>query len=141
MQQRDLLKDQIEQLGRVLGKAIAIITGSAAGANPVEILNIANDQLREELGFEIEDLLPLEDEALTDYLTDKGFDPEKLELLADYFYAAGRILATTEETTAHVYLQKALQLLVIVEETTGTFSFERMEKAREIEDRSERLQE
>jgi hypothetical protein len=59
MEQRDLLKDQIEQLGKVLAKVLADIIGFKGQGQAVEGIQKTNEALQEEADINIESLLNL----------------------------------------------------------------------------------
>ena len=56
MEQRDLLKDQIEQLGKVLAKILPDFLGLKSEGQISQGIEITNHRLRSELDIEIEEL-------------------------------------------------------------------------------------
>ena len=75
MQQRDIIKDEIERLGRVLGKLITLVTGSPGGDMNLELrLKEVQDRLRNDLELELDDLLQLSREDLIRTLFSRQHD-------------------------------------------------------------------
>jgi len=80
MVQRDFIKDEIERMGRVLGKFITLVTGTAGGDLTPELRwRVIQEQLREELGIDPEDLLTLPRAKLIKLLDDLHLQPAHLD--------------------------------------------------------------
>ena len=59
--------------------------------------------------------------------------PEHLEILSKYLKEVGETKITTNINDAKVYLNKSLELLVLIDDITKTMSFERMNQKLQIE--------
>ena len=132
MEQRDFIRDQIEQLGRVLGQAIASFLGLKSTGNVSKGIEVANQQLKSELDIDINELLNLSKIELKKYFNNRNFSDEHLEQLAEYFKEIGKSKVDYDKKGAKTHLKKAITLLEIVDETTKTMSFERINKKTEI---------
>ena len=89
MIQRDIIQQQIEQLGRALGKIITGFLGLKAQGNVMEGFEIANQQFNQELDIDIAKLLEMDKVLLTDYLKDKPFTSTHLTEIAEYIEIVG----------------------------------------------------
>ncbi|MFT6001004.1 MAG: hypothetical protein ACI81P_003470 [Neolewinella sp.] len=101
MQQRDIIKDEIERLGRVLGKLITLVTGSSGGDMNLELrLKEVQDRLRNDLGLAPDDLLQLSRNDLILKLDDLQLTPNHLYQLGDFLtlWAYEEALHTTRAT-------------------------------------------
>ncbi|WP_116107516.1 hypothetical protein [Lewinella sp. IMCC34191] len=133
MQQRDILQDEIEELGRVLGRILATFLGWQSEGDPVRGTQMANEQLASELDVSVEQLLALDEQALREYLTTRNWTPAHMEALAQYLAAAGTEKMHTDRAEAERYVQTALRLLDIADDQSATLSFERMSLRGDIE--------
>lgn len=124
MQQRDIIKDEIERLGRVLGKLITLVTGSPGGDMNQELrLKEAQDRLRDDLGLVPDDLLQLSRSDLIRKLDDLQLRPNHLYQLGDFLtlWAYEEKLPTTRATL----YQRALLLYDLAGERSGVYSIQR----------------
>jgi hypothetical protein len=87
MEQEDYLKRQIDQLGRVLGKILADLTGlRSQGATGIG-LEAADYALKEELGFDLSALASIPKENFIQTLQEvKYFSNENLDNLAGIMF-------------------------------------------------------
>lgn len=123
MEQRDLIKDQIEQLGRVLGKIIADFLGLKTQGNIGHAMEVSSRQLKDELDLDVEQFLNVSEKELKDFLNKRHFTAEHIELLADYLFEIGR---SNQDSLR--YLKRSITLLDIADEHSQTISFVRQEK-------------
>ena len=126
MVQGDYLLRQVEQLGKVLGM---LIFSKGNGKLNMEIANQAFKS--EGLGFDIDELLSLDEENLIDFLkTDKNIDVKNLEKLADIllFVAENNI----SEFSDKLYVM-SLKMYKYLEELESIYSFERNIKIDKIQ--------
>lgn len=128
MERRDILKEQIEQLGRVLGKITANFIGlKTQGSVQEEPVQATNQALQTELNLDIDNVLQLEDAALAQYLDALKFNEQHLDQLAHYLYEAGKHHQVAENhETAQSYFQAAGRLLLLLEEQSSTITFARI---------------
>ena len=132
MEQRDLIKDQIEQLGKVLAKILSNFLGMADKNNVSNGIETTNQQLKNELNIDIEKILSLAKEELKNYLSTLQLNEEHLETLSEYFEEIGIREIKTNKAKSKLYLEKAIELLDIANEISSTFSLNRITKKNEI---------
>ena len=84
MERRDLIKDQIEQLGKVLGTIIAGFFGLKSQGKVEQGIEISNEKFKEEMDIDINKILRIEYSDLSIYLSNLKLSPEQLEKLIDY---------------------------------------------------------
>lgn len=133
MEQRDYLKDQIDQLGRVLGEIVANFLKLKTNGNPMEGLEQSNEDLKEQLDIDIPYLLDADETDVKTSLTAKKMTDNQIETLSDYFKEAGESLLDEDQQRAHEYLQKSKALLDFADELSGAISFQRISKKNSIE--------
>ena len=132
MEQRDLLKEQIEQVGRVLGKILADFLGLKTQGNSAQAISFSKQQLNSELDIDLEKILNLSGKALATYLKDRLYSEENIELLVDYLYTIGKN-DREQGINSSIYLRKAIDLLEIADELSNTISFDRHTKKQQIQ--------
>lgn len=126
MFQEDYLLRQINQLARALGKLIFDFMGIKNTGLIEEYHQIVDKILKEEIDYNLTELLDIPDEEFMSHLLRKdGFNDTNLNLLADLFYEMGSYLPKKEALT---YLKKAFILYQYVENHDSTYSFERRAK-------------
>jgi hypothetical protein len=134
MERRDLLKDQIEQMGKVLAEIVSSFLGLKSKGRVSEGIEISKDQLKGQFDIDIETMMALNSHELKDYLKVRNLTAGHIETLSDYFTELGKTkMDTNNQQVASSKLKKALELLDVADEISGTMSFERMEKRNEIE--------
>jgi hypothetical protein len=127
MVQRDFIKDEIERLGRVFGKLITMILATEGGAmGPSEIRQIAQEQLRDEFDFDIDEVLELSRIDLMARLDEFNLLPPQMEQLGDFL----TIWAKREEDpeARQLLFRRALLLFDMAGERSGTYSMIRADK-------------
>jgi len=134
MQHRDLLKDQIEQLGKALAKIMADFLGQKTQGEALRGIEAANKQLQSQLDLDIDKLSVLTKGELKTHLTKKHFTAPQLELLAEFFKEAGGVELNKNSEMAKARLTKARELLNIADEISGALSLDRVQKLNEIEE-------
>lgn len=130
MQQRDLLKEQIEQLSKVLAQVLASFLGLASSSTINQAILISNKSLTDKAGIDIETLIYYNKTRLKTELSQLNFTDTHFELLADYLTTVGK--SSSNNTLANQYFQTALALLDITDELSATMSFERINKMNTI---------
>lgn len=86
MEQRDYLKKQFDQLGRVLGKMLAILLELKTQGKVEETLAVYMESFIENVNLDIDELLLIEDADFIAELTrNKCFSNESLLTLAEIF--------------------------------------------------------
>ena len=133
MQQRDILKDQIEQLGRVLGKIIADFLGRKAQGEVGRALEETHQALQTALGMDPDELLNWSAVEMEAWVNDRQWSSAQIDTLARYYYEAGAH-RQDREGGAHNRFETARILLKLSEERSDTLTFDRMELKRLIDD-------
>ena len=131
MERRDLIKDQIEQLGRVFGAILARFLGTKAAGNLTEGIEIANESLQSQLDLDVDLILTLDTPELKEYLTQRKLSSEHLETLADYFIAWADATAANPKKARTLY-QTVLRLYDIIDAWSDLYSLARFEKEKQI---------
>ena len=130
MEQKDYLLREIEKIGMVLR---AILNSLIGKKEEIEInINFekTNEQLINEIGFDLEKFLSLDLSSSKDYLSNfNGINTTNLVLIAEIISQFG-INEQTENKK--IYLEKALQIYELCNLTDKTFSFERESKINKI---------
>ena len=130
MFQEDYLLRQINQLARALGKLVFDFMGIKNTGLIEEYHQVANKILKEEIDYNLTELLDIPDDEFVSHLLRKeGFNDANLNLLGDLFYEMGSYLPKNESLP---YLKKAFILYQYVENHDSTYSFERRGKMEDI---------
>ena len=138
MQQRDFLKDQIDQLSRVLGKILAEFLGLKTSGDVDNAIAVTNEQLHTELNLDIERLTQLSAEALAEYVASQYFTAEHLDQLSRYCFEIGAARKAEDDLTYLKYFVTAMRLLALAEQTLSTITFDRIDLKGRIERELER---
>ena len=138
MERRDILKDQIEQLGRVLGKILANFLGLKSEGRISQGIEMTNKQLQLELDIDIEKITTFDGPGLRDYLKGRKLVAEHLEKLSDYLAQVGKFTWEDDKQKAKRLLETAIELLDIADEISKTASFDRVDRRHKIEEMLQR---
>jgi len=134
MQQRDILIDKIEQLGKVLGKIISNFFDNLANGNIIELEQHTNQQLDSELDIDIESLLQMNAHKLEKHFESSLMSDNHFEMLSKYLYQLGQFKKNQlEQNAIQNYFNTALILLNLADSRSETFDFERMKFKKKIE--------
>ncbi len=132
MEHRDLLKDQIEQLGKVLAKVLSDFLGFKSSGNAIQGIEISNESLQSELDIDIEKIMAINKTELDEYVRNRKLTDIHLELLSEYLKEVGAVKTKIDKSDAQLCLQKAIELLDIADEISKTMSFDRINKKGDI---------
>lgn len=132
MEQRDLIKDQIEQLGKVLAKILSDFLGLKSSSNVAQGIEISNERLQSELDIDIEKLITLNKTELVEYLKNRRLTAGHLETLSEYLKEVGIAKTEINKSEARLCLEKAIEFLDIADEISKTTSFDRINKKSKI---------
>ena len=132
MEKRDYIKDQIEQLGKMLGLVVAKFMGLKSEGKAEQGIEVSQQTLKSELDLDVDKILALDPPALTEYLADRHLNGDHTEKLADYFIAIADYKLSLDEETAVLYYEKVLQLYGIIDATSHLYAFERFNKEERI---------
>ena len=127
MLQRDLLKDQIEQLGRVLGKIVARLLTLQRTGDLHPGLDEAKQEAEELTGLDIDALLGKDITALEAYAAAHNLTAAHLEKLAEFLAGLAQHAPAAEQSA---YLSTALKLLEVADSRSGDYSLTREEAKR-----------
>ena len=127
MLQRDLLKDQIEQLGRVLGKIVAQLLALKQTGDLHPGLKEATQQAKELTGLDINALLGKDTATLEAYAAAHDLTAAHLDKLAEFLAGLAQHAPAAEEST---YLTAALKLLEVADNRSGDYSLTREDAKR-----------
>ena len=126
MVQRDVLKVQIEQLGKVLGKMLAAFLHQKSEGAVVQGMHIANEKIKATIGIDLADFLRLPETEWQAHCLKNNLQAEHLEILAAYLKAAGESKIKTNETEGKEAFLNAIRLLDMADRLTKTTSFDRI---------------
>jgi len=125
MIKRDIIQAQIEQLGKVLGKGLALVLGLK---NEGAILNVVEEvqKILADQDIDLKKWIQLEQSEYETALKDKLLDNEQvLEQLGDLLFELGKGCAPEGELRQQ-YLEKALWTYNYINQISITFSMERL---------------
>ncbi len=132
MEQRDFLKDQIEQVGKILAEILSGFLGMKSKGLVSEGIEITDQRLQSELNIEIEKLISLSKKELQDYLINRQLTAGQLEILSECLKETGQVEIERNRKEAKMKMEKAIELLDIADEISSTMSFDRINKKNEI---------
>jgi hypothetical protein len=130
MEQKDYLKRQIDEAGRVLGKVIAYLTGLNNEENVKDGIEKTDQTLQSELGIGFNELIGISKDQFINTLLDKeNLHTENFEDLAELLNELGdRYNELNNQEDAKNLYEKALLIYEYLEESGSTFSFTRHTK-------------
>ena len=134
MERRDLIKDQIEQLGKVLGTIIAGFFGLKSQGKVEQGIEISNEKFKEEMDIDINKILRIEYSDLSIYLSNLKLSPEQFEKLIDYIIEIGEYTLNTNKKKGINILERVLEMYTILDTKSNTYSFTRIKKEKRIKD-------
>lgn len=132
MQQRDLIKDQIEQLGKVLGQIMAAFFRLKTEGQTQEAIQITNNEFLDKLDISIETLVELNGDELTEQLLSKNLVDTHLDELASYLYEVG-IIEQNQGKNPKKWLKAAEKVIKLADKQSNTITLERMDLKLKIE--------
>ncbi len=127
MLQRDLLKDQIEQLGRVLGKIVARLLALQQTDDLYPDVKAAKQEAKELTGLDVGALLGKDTATIEAYATAHDLTADHLEKIAEFLAGLAQHAPAAEQT---VYLTTALKLLEVADSRSGDYSLAREDAKR-----------
>ena len=133
MEQRDILKKQIEQIGKLLGKILARFTGLKTAENISEAIQVTNRELQKELGLDIDNLVNLNAPELENQLKTINLTEHHLDQLSHYFFEIGSYhKANGNDADAHHFFSTALKIVDLADKKSSTFTFDRLKLKEQI---------
>ena len=133
MERRDLIKDQIEQFGKVLGQIFSEFLGMKSKGRIDEGIEMSNQNFAEKLDLDIEKLLNLSIEESNIYLSELKLNADHIELVTDYLIQIAEHKLGTNNSEARKVLIKILQMFEISDNISQTVPFDRMIRVAKIE--------
>jgi hypothetical protein len=131
MEKRDLILDEIEQLGYFLRKMFAAFLDKNSIGNTTEALDLVTNEFKSELDFDLPFFVDLSKEEIKSYLLNFKFNEQHLENLSELLKEMSSSKSFDKETS-NKYLKKALELLDFADEKSNSFSFERNNRKNQI---------
>jgi hypothetical protein len=131
MEKRDLILDQIEQLGYFLRKMFAAFLDKNSAGNTTEALDLVTNEFKSDLDFDLPLFVDLSNEEMKIYVLNFKFNEQNLENLSELLKEMSSSKSFVKETS-NQYLKKALELLDFADETSNSFSFERNNRKNQI---------
>jgi hypothetical protein len=126
MYQEDFLLRQINQLARALGKLIFNMMGIKNSGQIAEFYGVANESLKNELNYDLNELLLIADEQFVQNLMSiNGMNNDNLEKLADLIFT---IADVDRNQNSMKWFKKCLLIYSYLDQHDQTFSFERASK-------------
>ena len=133
----DYLMRQIQQLTQALNRILVQVLKLKKSGSATEIINFTNEKLKENHDTDIEEISSLINSKGLAYLkTDKNFDNENLNILADIFYELAQRCfedSNTHQQSLKTYSQ-SLAIYEFIETDEKTYSIDRNVKITKIKD-------
>ena len=134
MIRNDYFLKQIEELGRVLGQALAKVLGLKNGASAGRQIDEACQTLREETELDIEQLLEVPLDKFVQVLQEnKAMDDANLDSFAAILFHLAE--NTEDKDKATSFYERSLVVYTYLERSSNLFSFNRnyyLEQIREV---------
>ena len=125
MEKRDLIKDELERIGKAISQLLANFLALKANGNIALAIENTNKQLKDELDIDVELMLTLQQQVFAEYLESKKLTPQHIEILIDYFFETGSSLKEFNPKRANILLNKGLEMNKLLDKNSKTYSFER----------------
>jgi hypothetical protein len=130
MEQEDYLERQIGYIGRVLEKILFHLLGFKNRGQINEGIEITNQILKQEIDFDIQDLLDIPtDSFIKTLVSTKSFCNANFEKLAEYFLL---IADNTEDNKREMLYEKCLVIFEYLEKAESTYSLDRQWKIEQL---------
>jgi len=124
MENRDYLKDQIDQMAKALGELLAKILHLPAEKR-TEAFGMTKELFNDQLDLNIEELLDIEEVDLESSLAAKNIPHHLFHSIAKIMIELGDIAVFNKKNKeALAYYHKALELMEVQNQKSNSFSFE-----------------
>lgn len=133
MEQRDIIKDQIEQLGRVLGKIVNRFLNLDSSGNITDEIKTTNQQLKSELDIDLDKIIYFTKNELRDFIKKRNFAEGHLEQLSEFAFKVGKNKIENNKDESKAYLTTALELLEVADDISQMLSLDRVHRKNEIQ--------
>ena len=129
MVRRDLILDQIEQMGAFLRKLLDKFSNSNSLEDGTNASDSVTKEMIDEIGFDLKLFLTLSQEDAKNYLSNYKFTEDHLESLSNLL-----VKMSIDATKKNEFLSKALLILNFSDGISNTFSFERNKTKNKIKE-------
>lgn len=133
MEQRDYLKDQIDQMGKVLAKILGDLMGLKTKNDPQKTLAHVDQELKTQVDFELENFLKMSADERRVYAEREVFAASNLETLAEILREMGAVASENSSNYVSDYFKAARDMLNCADEKSGAISLERIQKKQTLE--------
>ncbi len=133
MEQRDYLKDQIDQMGKVLAKILGDLMGLKTKNDPQRTLTHVDQELKTQVDFELENFLKMSADERRVYAEREVFAASNLETLAEILREMGAVASENSSNYVSDYFKAARDMLNCADEKSGAISLERIQKKQTLE--------
>ncbi len=127
-----MLKDEIEQVLKVMAKILSDISGISSHGQYYATIDASVRDLKNELNIDVNFILDLSYEVLENYISESKLSENVILNLADVFVEIGKVSIENNKSNGKLYLEKALELFDIVNIMSSIFSINRMNKIKEV---------
>lgn len=128
MERRDYLMDQINEIGLFIAKLLGRLH-QLEQEKEDQLLSEAKDALSVQFGWELEELLFMENSAFIGLMEDNLLAHDHYEKLAEVFHVLGdHALEHQTLLRKELYYQKALWLLKYVDRQSSNYSMDRRDR-------------
>ncbi|WP_372772929.1 hypothetical protein [Mangrovibacterium sp.] len=134
MERRDYLMDQINEIGLFIAKLLGKLRDLDEQKEEDQLLSEAKDALTVQFGWELEEMLFMENTAFISLIEESLLAESHYEQLAEIFHVLGdHALEHQTLLRKELYYQKALCLLKYVDIQSSTYSMLRRNKIVNLE--------
>jgi glycyl-tRNA synthetase alpha subunit len=134
MASRDYLIRQVEEMGIFLALLLRRILKMKEEDQQDQMESAVKESLFQELKNDVDKIVMLQDVDFMAVAKEHFTNENQLEKFADILMVLGKEIVSTFSLTKANYLLKALLLFNYLQNTTTSFSYERRNKIREIEE-------
>jgi len=133
MYRRDYLQKQIDQLGKVLGKALADLLGLKEQGNIASGVAAISETFKAQLDLELDELLVLDTTGFAAFIqSEKQVNKDNLEVIANIFLTLADELRNSSRFKSEALYDKSLALFEFLEKTDEIYSYDRFMKMERI---------
>ncbi|WP_462281791.1 hypothetical protein [Salinivirga cyanobacteriivorans] len=133
MEQRDYLKDQIDQMGKALAKILSDLMGLRTKIEPQNVFTHINQQLKTQVDLDLDRLLTISADERKNFLKKDLFNAANLETLAEILKEMGTKAVAKDANYVTEYFKVALELLNLADQKSEAISLERIQKKQTLE--------
>ncbi|MES2811763.1 MAG: hypothetical protein V4670_04765 [Bacteroidota bacterium] len=133
MERRDLIEDQIEQLGTFLRNLVSSFLKLKSTKTELEVINYVSDKFKEEFNLDLNQFISFSEEELKHFITEYKLTDNHLEtlsnLMLEMYSNQGNNVALSKQ-----YLIRGIELLDLADKISITFSLNRANKKSQLKD-------